>query len=162
MNARSIASVALTLLLLTVVLLADDQVPGEKLSKELIGTWKLVSGKINGQDLDISNKGTALMHITPTHKTVIHIRPNDGEVYGVGCGKWSLQGDQFSETIESGMGGSFLAVKGLKNTLTCKIVGDRWYSSGKIQIYETSSLTIEQVWERQRPENPESKDDSTK
>jgi hypothetical protein len=161
MNVRSIAAITLALFLLTVVLRADDQAQEEKLSKELIGTWKLVSGKINGQDLDFTNKGTALKHITPTHMTVMSIGPDNEEVKGVSCGKWSLQGDQYSETPEFGRGGSFLAVKGLKNTFTCKIVGDRWYSSGKLKIHE-SSLNLEEVWERQRPEDPESNDDSTK
>ena len=161
MNVRSIAALTLTLLLLTVVLWADDQAPEEKLSKELIGTWKIVSTKFNGQDIDFTGKGTALKHITPTHMTAIHIGPDNEEVYGVSCGRWSLQGDQYSETPEFGRGGSFLAVKGLKNTFTCKIVGDRWYSTGKLKTQE-SSLTIEQVWERQRrPQDAEPKDGST-
>ncbi len=116
---------------------------------------------INGTDMDFTNQGTALKHITPTHTTWIHIRPDNDEVYGLACGKWSLQGDQFSVTPEFGMGGSFLAVKGQKNTFTCKIVGDRWYSTGKLKTQE-SSLTLEEVWERQRPEVPESKNGSTK
>ena len=80
MNARSLAAVALTLLLLTVVLLGDDQVPEEKLSKEIIGTWRMVSAKYGGSETDLPNKKIVLKHITPTHHTWMRIEPDSGEV----------------------------------------------------------------------------------
>ena len=155
MNVRSIALVALTLLLLTVVLLADGQVPEEKLSKELIGTWKLVSGKYGGRTAILSSRVIILKHITPTHHTWMHIDSESGEVTNMAGGKWSLKGDQFSTTPTYGMGSRFSGLKGNMHTYTCKIIGDRWYFAGKLQ---ESGLTIDEVWERQRPDESESKD----
>ncbi len=159
MNARSIASVVLTLLLLTVVLWADEQAPEEKLSKELIGTWKLVSAKYGGIDQGLPSQLICLKHITPTHQTWMRIESDSGEVVTIACGKWSIKGDQFSATPEFGMGTAFSSVKGTKNTFTCKIDGNRWFHAGLLRKYD---LTLEEVWERQRPQDAEPKDGSTK
>jgi hypothetical protein len=155
MNARSIASVVLTLLFLPVVSVADAQIPDEKLSKELVGTWKVVSSKFGGRDSDLPKRLNILKHITPTHMTWMRADPKSGEVVAMACGKWRLKGDQFSETPEFGMGRDFGVVKGGTHTFTCRVVGDRWYHTGKLD----SGLTIEEVWVRQ---HASSKDESTK
>jgi hypothetical protein len=84
----------------------------------------------------------------------MQINPDSGEVVTMACGTWSIKGDQFTANPKYGMGTAFLAVKGTKNTFTCKIVGDRWYHTGYNQ-------KLEEVWQRQRPKGAESKDDST-
>jgi hypothetical protein len=155
MRSRLLFATAL-MLVLPLSLLAQEEVPEEQLPKELIGTWKMVSAKFGGQTSELPQRLHVLKHITPTHMTWMRIQPESGEVVAMACGKWKLDGDQFSDMPEFGMGPDFATVKGGTHTFTCKIVGDRWHHTGKLQ----TGLTIEEVWERERAEEDEPADES--
>jgi hypothetical protein len=77
--------------------------------------------------------------------------PDSGEVVAMACGKWKVDQDQYSEVPEFGMGSDFAIVKARNHVFTCQIVGDKWHHTGKL----ASGLTIEEVWERQRPAEAE-------
>ncbi len=75
-------------------------------------------------------------------------------------GKWSLEGSQLSTTTDFGMGGAGMHMIGHAHTFNCRIVGNLWFYDGRQQ--ENNDLHIEQVWERQQPQEADSVDGSTK
>ena len=156
MNARLLTAIGL-MLVLPLGLLGEESVPEGQLAKELIGTWRMVSAKYGGSESELPTQLTVLKHLTPTHMTWMRAVPDSGEVVAMACGKWKLDGDQYSEVPEFGMGGDFATVKGGTHVFTCKIVGDRWHHTGKL----ATGLTIEEVWERQRPAEAEEQKAST-
>ncbi|MGE3776919.1 MAG: hypothetical protein AB7F89_07040 [Pirellulaceae bacterium] len=125
---------------------ADDPVPEVELSKQLVGTWKMVSAKFGGKESDLPTRLTVLKHVTPTHMTWMRSDPKTGEVVAMASGVWTISGDKYSDTPTMGMGPQFATVKGGTHTFTCRIVGDKWFHTGKL----ATGLTIEEVWERQK------------
>lgn len=130
------------------IAVADDPVPEAELPKQLVGTWKMVSAKFGGEDSDLPTRLTVLKHITPTHMTWMRSDQKTGEVVAMASGTWTISGDKFSDTPTMGMGSQFKTVKGRTHTFTCRIEGDKWFHTGKLD----SGLTIEEVWERQKAE----------
>jgi hypothetical protein len=156
MNARLLTAIGL-MLVFPLGLLGEEPTPEGQLAKELIGTWRMVSAKYGGSESELPTQLTVLKHVTPTHMTWMRAVPDSGEVVAMACGKWKLDGDQYSEVPEFGMGSAFATVKGERHVFTCKIVGDRWHHTGKL----ATGLTIEEVWERQRPAEAEEQEAST-
>ena len=136
----------LLLVIVSPMAFAADPVPEAELSKHLVGTWKMVSAKFGGKDSDLPTRLTVLKHVTPTHMTWMRSDPKTGEVVAMASGVWKISGDQYSDTPTMGMGSQFATVKGGTHTFTCRIVGDKWFHTGKLE----TGLTIEEVWERQK------------
>ena len=109
----------------------------------LVGTWKLVTAKYGGQDFKFPAGETMLKHVTPS-QFMWATHDKDGKVYRAAGGHITLKGDVYEETPEYGMGQDFDEIKGKSHTFKAKVVGNTWYSDGKL----ASGLTIEEVWER--------------
>ena len=137
-------------LLFPLALCAADPVPDDQLSTELIGTWKMISAKFGGRESNLPSRLDVLKHVTLTHVTWMRSDPKTGNVVAMACGRWELEGNRFSDTPESGMGGDFAIVKDKTHTFICKIVGDLWYHNGMLE----NGMNIQEVWERQK--TPES------
>lgn len=127
---------------IAVVMIASSQTLAEDASK-LVGTWKLVSAKYGGNEFKFPEGTTTLKHITPVQMMWLTY-DKDGNVTRAGGGRYALQGDDYTDTPEYGVGGAFSAVKGQTHTFKCKLEGNKWYHNGKL----ASGLAIDEVWER--------------
>src|SRR5262245_18673522 len=132
------ASVALVVFFLSSPAFGD-----EKAESKLIGTWKLVSAKYGGKENALPTAMTTIKHITPAQMMWLTYGA-DGIVTRAGGGSYTLQGDDFTDTPEYGVGQSFQAVKGRTHKFKCRVEGNKWYHTGMLD----SGLTIEEVWER--------------
>ena len=146
------------LILSSHALVADEPVPTESLAKELVGTWKMVSARYGDRDSDLPKRMVVVKHITPTHMTWFRAHPTTKVVADMASGKWTLEGDQFADFPEFGVGPDFKTVKGGAHRFTCKIVDNRWYHTGALE----NGLTIEEVWERQVAEDEAGDGDKAK
>jgi hypothetical protein len=126
---------------------ADEPEKAEaKPDNELVGTWKLVSAKYNGQENKLPEGITMLKHVTPT-QFMWAIYDKDGKVESALGGPYTLKGEKYDETPEYGLADtleSLNALKGRVQSFTWKIKGNKWYHDGKL----SSGVTIEEVWER--------------
>jgi hypothetical protein len=144
-RATVVALVSVGLLLFSAHLVADAQ--EKSLSLQLIGTWKIVSGKYGGREGG-PGEGTTLKHITPAHFMVVSYNTKTGEVTRAFGGTHVVDGAHYKETPRYGFGSDFQAVRDQEHTFECKVEADRLYQTGKL----ASGLTIEEVWERIKPE----------
>jgi hypothetical protein len=134
----------MVLLAAVVAAVAASAVADEpKADNKLIGTWKLISAKYNGQESKLPQETTTLKHITPTQMMWVTY-DKDGKITRAAGGSYTLKGDDFSDTPEYGTGTDFTVVKGGTHTFKCKVEGNKWYHNGKL----SNGLTIEEVWER--------------
>jgi len=117
------------------------------LSTRLIGTWKFVSGKYGGQQGD-PGQGTTLKHITPAHFMLVSYDAKTGKVTRAFGGTYVVDGALYKETPRYGFGEDFQTVRDQEHAFECKVEADRLYQTGKL----ASGLTIEEVWERVKPE----------
>jgi hypothetical protein len=126
---------------------ADEPAKAEaKPDNELVGTWKLVSAKYNGQENKLPEGMTMLKHVTPV-QFMWAIYDKDGKIESALGGPYSLNGDKYDETPEYGLADTLDSLKELKGKIqsfTWKIKGNKWYHDGKL----SSGVTIEEVWER--------------
>jgi hypothetical protein len=121
---------------------AQDQPKENAAAAKLIGTWKLVSAKYNGQDSDIKS-ATTLKHITPGN--FIWLTYDDTkQISRSAGGTYTLKDDRYEETPQYGLGPDFEAVRDKAHTFTLKIEGDSWFHNGEL----AGGLKIEEVWER--------------
>jgi hypothetical protein len=120
---------------------ADE--PRTDASNKLVGTWKAVSAKYDGKDVERSDKYTQLKHVTPT-QFMWATFDNEGKVLAALGGSYTLKGHDYVELPEYGVGEVLDQLKGKPQSFTWKIEGNKWYHSGKL----SSGLTIEEVWER--------------
>src|ERR1700757_4949546 len=79
---------------------ADE--PGKAPAKpenKLVGTWKLVSAKYGGQDIQFPEGYTTLKHVTTDHFTWVNY-DKDGKVTQTLGGPYTLKGEDYVETPE--------------------------------------------------------------
>ncbi len=126
---------------------ADEPEKAEaKPDNELVGTWKLVSAKYNGQENTLPEGITMLKHVT-TAQFMWAIYDKDGKIESALGGPYTLKGDKYDETPEYGLADTLESLKDLKGkaqSFTWKVKGNKWYHDGKL----SSGVTIEEVWER--------------
>jgi hypothetical protein len=118
---------------------------GANPDNELVGTWKLISAKYNGQENNLQGI-TMLKHVTPV-QFMWAIYDKDGKVLSALGGSYTLKGDKYDETPEYGLADnqeSLNDLKGKIQSFTWKIKGNKWYHDGKL----SSGVSIEEVWER--------------
>jgi hypothetical protein len=126
---------------------ADDSDKEKTLRASLIGTWKLISAKYDGQENDLPKTSPTIKHVTPAGFVFLSYDKDTGKMSRAGGGTYTLKGETYTETIEYGMGDDFEAIKNASHSFTCKIDGDKWRHDGKL----ANGLTIEEVWERAKP-----------
>jgi hypothetical protein len=122
---------------------AADPKNDAKAGSTLVGTWKCISAKYGGQEVNRPEGFTHVKHVTPTH-FMWAIYGADGKVEDVLGGSIAIKGDGYVETPEYGTGTVLERLKGKPQTFAWKVEGNRWYHAGKL----SSGLTIEEVWER--------------
>jgi hypothetical protein len=110
---------------------------------KLVGTWKRISAKFDGQESTLPQGFTQLKHVTPT-QFMWALYGEDGKVVAALGGTYTLKGDEYVETPEYGVGDGLDPLKGKQQVFKWKIEGNKWYHTGKL----SSGLAIEEVWER--------------
>ena len=58
-----------------------------------------------------------------------------------------MNGDDYEETPQYGLGPDFEVVKDKPHKFTAKVDGDTWHHRGAL----SNGLKIEEVWDRQKP-----------
>jgi hypothetical protein len=134
---------------LLLVLGVRPAVPGEKESRaehnKLVGTWKMVSAKHDGQDSDQPTRLICLKHITPTHWMWAFIDPATKEITMAATGTYTLEGDKYVELPLYTLGQGVGDIRDKPQSFTWKIEGDKWFHTGTI----STGVKLEEVWERQ-------------
>src|SRR5262245_7473357 len=74
-----------------------------KADHPLVGTWRCVSAKYNGQPVQRPAGFTQLKHVTPT-QFMWATYDGEGKVHAALGGGYSLKGDDYVETPEYGVG----------------------------------------------------------
>jgi hypothetical protein len=123
---------------------ADD--PKKAVAKpgnQLVGTWKLVSAKYGGKDIQFPKGTTRFKHVTSSQFMWASC-DKDGKVRAGWGGPYSLKGEQYIEVPEYGVGGVPSQYKGKPQKFKWKVKENKWYHTGKL----STGLTIEEVWER--------------
>jgi hypothetical protein len=125
--------------------------PAERDNKDvdeykLIGTWKLVTAKYDGQDVVLDQLGTTLKHVTPTSFVWLSYDPETNLVSRMAGGTYTLKGDQYIETPQYGVGADFNVIRDKPQSFSFKIDGEKWHHSGAL----SSGVKIEEVWERSK------------
>ena len=136
--------IALALVVLfssTVVSLAAEPHP-------LVGTWKKVAGRASkdGEWQDHPNEITMLKHITGTHVSWAVFRNDSKEILAAMGGSVELDGDNYIETTEHGLG-AIMNLLGEKQRFTWKIEGNKFTQAGTL----SNGVYIEELFERVTP-----------
>jgi hypothetical protein len=121
--------------------IADE--PKAKPANKLVGTWKEVSAKYDGNEARPPEGFKSIKHVTPTHFMWVDL-DKDGNATGAFGGPYTLTGDKYEETFEYGFGDLFKSLRGKTQSFTCKVEGNKWYHNGKT----INGATLEEVWER--------------
>ncbi len=111
---------------------------------KLIGTWKMVSAKYNGEESDLPKTGITLKHITPGNFIFVTYDSETKKVTRAAGGTYTLAGEKYEEAPEYGLSEDFEAIRGKRHTFTVKIDGDTLHQDGAL----ADGLKIEEVWER--------------
>ncbi len=120
----------LSLFLVFVFLLSSSTIAQEK-KNPIEGTWELVSGKWSDPDttylFPITDSGRQIKMISRTHFVWMSQDTSRKDVYGFGGGKYTLDGDKYTEHIEI-----FYDPRGIGKSLTFKmrVEGDTLIQSG--------------------------------
>ena len=114
------------------------------LRSALIGTWKMTSMKINGENNDLPGSAITYKHVTPGGFTWLSFHKDDGKVFRAAGGTWTLRGDAYTEKIEYGVGSDFDVIKNASHPFKCRIEGDTWYHTGRL----ANGTTIDEQWTR--------------
>ena len=122
---------------------AEEKKTDAKGENKLVGTWKLVSAKYGGNEFKFPEGQTMVKHVTPT-QFMWATYNQDGKVTRAAGGRYTLQGEDYAETPEYGIGSDFDMIKGKAHTFKWKIDGNKWHHNGKL----SNGVTIEEVWER--------------
>ena len=118
---------------------ADDP----KTDNKLIGTWKLISAKFEGQENALPPGFTQLKHVTPT-QFMWALYDKDGKVVAGLGGTYTLKGEEYVEIPEYGLGEGWDQLKGKDQVFKWKVEGKKWSHTGKL----SNGTSIEEVWER--------------
>jgi hypothetical protein len=122
---------------------ADDPKGGAKTDTKLVGTWKRISAKYDGQESTLPAGVTQVKHVTPTH-FMWALYGEDGKVLAALGGTYTAKGEEYVEIPEYGVGEGLEPLKGKEQVLKWKVEGNKWSHSGKL----SNGTTIEEVWER--------------
>jgi hypothetical protein len=114
-----------------------------KSDNKLVGTWKLISAKYDGQDFKYPEGLTTVKHVTPTQFMWVTY-DKEGKVTRAAGGSYVIKGEVYEETPEYGISSDFDEIKGKAHRFKWKVEGNKWYHNGKL----SGGMTIEEVWER--------------
>lgn len=135
---------------LVVGLRADDATKEKSLRSRLVGTWRMASMKVNGQENDLPKSAVTYKHVTPAGFMWLSHEKDTGKVFRAAGGTYTLRGDTYTEKVEYGMGEDFEVIKNAEHPFTAQVEGDTWHHIGKL----ANGTTLEEVWERVKPSEP--------
>jgi hypothetical protein len=139
----SLPLLAVTLLVMLGAQGSQDPAKTDGAAGKIIGTWKLVSAKYDGEESDLPKNSTTLKHITPGNFVWVTYEPDTNQVTRAAGGTYTLDGEKYEESPQYGLGGDFKVVEGKRHTFTIKIDGGTLHQNGEL----SSGLKIEEVWE---------------
>ncbi len=144
--ARGLMAIALLVTFASPYSRSDDAKPLEKPSP-LDGAWKQVSQK-NGdaQDYQKPPAGTE-MTIYVTDGRFVWTVVQDGRVVGAAGGKYKVEKDTYSESIEYVLGEGLASFVGNTFEFTWKLDGNTWHKVGTIKV-NNQDYKIDEKWER--------------
>jgi hypothetical protein len=122
---------------------ADDPKGKAKTDNKLVGTWKRISAKYDGQESTLPEGFTQLKHVTPT-QFMWALYGEDGKVVAALGGTYTAKGEEYVEIPEYGVGDGLDPLKGKQQVFKWKVEGNKWSHTGKL----SSGTTVEEVWER--------------
>ena len=111
---------------------------------QLVGTWKLVSGKatVGDSTYPYDNKTLdAIKIVTPTHFAVISKNVSNDSMQNAGAGTVKMDDRNYIEEIQYGNGSTII---GKTAKYTYHIEGDKWYIKGGIE----NMMMLEEAWQR--------------
>ncbi len=129
--------ISILLLLCTATAFAQNKM-------QLVGTWKLVSGKMIQGDSSYpyDNKTSdAIKIITPTHFAVMSKNASNDTLEHATAGLVKMDDKNYTEEIQYSSGPTMV---GKKAKFTYRIDGDKWYVKGGIE----NMMMFEEVWQR--------------
>jgi hypothetical protein len=121
----------------------EPKTTGAKTENRLVGTWKLLSAKYGGKEIQLPEGTTKFKHVTPTQFMWL-VCEKDGKVSAGWGGTYTFKGEEYIETPEYGVRGVPEEYKGKLQEFKWKVQENKWYHVGKL----STGLTIDEVWER--------------
>lgn len=112
----------------------------------LVGTWKLLTGRFTASGSTSTNNdwdsGTITQYkiVTPDSFMYYSMRNNSESIQWAGMGKVRIEGDRYTEYIQSS---NAKGMPGRTMTFNYRLEGDRWYHSA-----DTGEGKLEEVWVR--------------
>jgi hypothetical protein len=125
----------------------ESTIPGGHNSTQLVGTWKLVSGKYNGQSFDFG-KQVILKHVTGGQFMWLRYDADTKKISQSAGGPYTVHGDTYVEHPVYGIGESFEVIKDQDQTFHWKVAGNKWSIDGQL----ANGVKIGEVWELVKPE----------
>lgn len=122
---------------------SDDAKGFLRVENALVGTWKLVSTRVAGEEHKYPKGSTTLKHVTPTQFMWVTY-DKDGKVLRAVGGRYTLKDKVYEEVPLYGISTDFDLIKGKSLTFQWKVDGNKWRHIGKI----SNGQTIEEIWER--------------
>ena len=113
----------------------------------LVGTWKMTSMKVNGEENDLPASSVTYKHVTPGGFTWLSYQKDTGKVFRAAGGTYTLTGDAYTERIEYGMGDDFDGIKNASHAFKCRIEGDTWHHTGQL----ANGTKLDEQWTRVKP-----------
>lgn len=133
-----------TSVLLSMLLLFCAAISFAQNKMQLVGTWKLISGKMTQGDstFPYDNKTSdAIKIVTPTHFAVFSQHVPDTAFEHAGAGTVEMDGKNYTEHL---MYGNDKDMVGKTAKFTYRLGGDKWYIKGGID----NMMMFEEVWQR--------------
>jgi hypothetical protein len=115
-----------------------------QMNNELVGTWKMVSGKTTQGDSTIPNdmdKFESIKIVTPTHFAVFGKNKANGSLTHALAGTVKMSGDQYTETIT--YGSETTSSEPMIAKFTSKLEGSKWHIIGGFGNYK-----FDEIWEK--------------
>ena len=131
-------------LLISTLLLPFNSISIAQNNASLVGTWKLISGKMaigdstNTYDL---SKMEAMKIVTPTHFAVFSKNTSDGTLQHAGAGNVIIDGNNYTEIINYMSGDS--PHLPITSKFTSKLEGNKWHIKGRFD-----NFVLDEIWER--------------
>lgn len=133
-----------TSVLLSMLLLFCTAASFAQNKMQLVGTWKLISGKATQGDstFPYDNKTSdAIKIVTPTHFAVFSQNISDTAFQHAGAGTVEMDDKNYTEHL---MYGNTKDMVGKTAKFTYRLEGDKWYIKGGID----NMMMLEEVWQR--------------
>jgi hypothetical protein len=134
---------AVALMIATTIATAAEPKGDAKAGDTLVGTWKCISAKYDGKEVNRPEGFTQVKHVTPT-QFMWAVYDKEGKVASALGGSIAIKGDKYVETPEYWTGDGLDQLKGKPQEFTWKVEGNKWHHTGKL----STGLAIEEVWER--------------